>query len=307
MTDITVCGEAVNITSFDNCKYDIVNQLFDYPLFDVTTSTNTDITPKHTIERNIHFLIGHCGFFLFNFINCWVIVLIHGFVLGRFKKNKLMKYAFAACFCQLTSCTFSIYRYNINDEYGDNTSLAHWSNVTGIVAFMPFNYVSCRIFINHESTRRLLSVSTITLVGFGIFIFVFGDFVRWKQDDFKWIRIYFAMSTLFQLSAYIKASWAFCRREIRLPGDFPVPDEMVNRVLLICIILTVMALFFAGTKMPVLQYPATGMTFSVMLVAVSLFGEMDFLSGNDGSLGRRPNQRIANEDSLLLLDDQNGT
>jgi len=291
MSDITICDEAYNKLAnlddiySDNCEDVIINNLYDYPLLNIATKSSDEITPNYSVERNLHFIIGHCGFFLFNFINCWAIVLINGFVRGRFWKNRLMKFAFAACFWQVISCMCSITRFSINDEYG---VYAHWANITGIIAYIIFNYVACHILICHNNQIHALRLVIVT-AGIGVFTFVWGDLIHWEVDNFKHFRRFIAFSTILQLLAYARASWYFYYGYIKF--DEGLKDEetkQVNRILWICIFSTCNALGLAGTGFPVLQYPATGITFSVMLVAVTIVGEMGFMhpgtSTNDAEM-----------------------
>jgi len=263
-----------NVDDAASFRSGLNDALYEYPLLRILTKASKEETPDG-IVRNVHFVLGHVGFFLFNFINSWTVILIFGFVLGRMYANRLVKYALLACLWQMTSCMFSITRYSINDEYG---KYAHWSNITGIIAYMFFNVVVCYIFINHKVNKKTYVRNGILIwVTLGLATFVVGDLLYWEKYDFKFIRLYFAASTIFQLVSYTKAFVAFRRKDIYLPSDFPFPEKSVGRLLIICIFSTAIALFFAATGNPILQYPATGMTFSVMLVAVSMFGEMDFM------------------------------
>lgn len=263
-----------NVDDAASFRIGLDDALYEYPIIRFLTKASIEETPPG-IVRNVHFVLGHTGFFLFNFINSWFVILIFGFVLERHFKNRLVKYALLACLWQMTSCIFSITRYSINDEYG---KYAHWSNITGIIAYIFFNVVVCHIFItNHDQKETYVRNGILIWTALGLATFVVGDLLFWEKYDFKFIRLYFATSTVFQLVSYTKAFVAYRRKEIIFPKPFPFTEENVGRLLKVCIFSTANALFFAATGYPVLQYPATGMTFSVMLLAVSMFGEMDFM------------------------------
>ena len=80
--------------------------------------THKDDYPEGNAFRNTAFMIGHCAFWLLNFLNCSYLILFEGFAFGRLQKNYLSKLSLLACFTQTISCLSSIHRYNINDSMG---------------------------------------------------------------------------------------------------------------------------------------------------------------------------------------------
>ena len=182
----------------------------------------------------------------------------------------------------MISCGCSIARYNINDEYSDNTSIAHWSNITGVIAYIFFNYIVCRVLINFNKDMRdkyqkhHKSLQNLN-IGIGVFVFLIG-FYRWEQDKFRYIRLYFTTSTLIQTLVYIKTGLAHYRGEIYLSNRFnnySLDKMSIDRLFLLCIAANIAYMVAAYTGYIILQYPATGMTFSVMVGMVTCFGEMN--------------------------------
>jgi hypothetical protein len=274
-----------------------INSSFDYPIIWVFTKWYPEETPNGSILRNNHFLLAHCGFFFFNFINVCCILLFHGFVLHRLSHNFLMKIALFACSWQMASCLCSIHRYNINDEYGEWAFTSIW---TGLIAYLFFNYVTLHLLLNRnhkgfigykpfgndtdtdtDTDKSKIGIGYTTIgmtVWFGLALACwYVGKAKWDTQDFKFFRDFISLSTGFQLLSYMSLLWALWKGKIALPEGSPISDAVATRVLIAAIGLLALAIGCAFSGCPIFQYPATGMTFSVMVVVVSVVGEMDFM------------------------------
>lgn len=278
---------------------------FEYPILRVPTRWYEDETPPGTMLRNVPFLLGHSGFLMFNLINIFYILVFHGYVLRRLKNNFLMKMALLACIVQVFSCLCSIHRYNINDEFG---LWAHYSNAFGLSAFAILNFIILHIFLNANRNKYFhfnpfdmelfekLKVGYVTVgatiwTALAMAAWTIGR-INWEMEDFKFFRIYISLSTAHQLLSYILVLRAVHKGKVGLPEDFPVSNEILKRVLISAIGLVLLAIGGASTAMPVFQYPATGLTYTVMVIVVSFVGEMDFMIDED------PAERRTNKDDL---------
>lgn len=256
-----------------------------YPIFNLFGKNNQEESPDGTILRNNLYMIAHCGFFLFNFLNVVCIPVFHGFVLRRLAKNFLMKMALLTCAAQLITCLTSIHRYNINDEYGD---VAHLSNLTSLVAYSCFNFVmvnlNCIKFRNQKRAIRDVSIGTGTGVWIALAIacWVIGR-RDWDTKNFYYFRIYVTACTAYQLITYILVLRAFTTGNISLPNDFPISDAVVTRALVASIVLLLGCAASGMSGMPIFQYPAAGASFSIMVVVVSLVSEMNVVVADDGT------------------------
>lgn len=272
---------------------------FDYPIIWVFTKWYEDETPPGTILRNAHFVIAHSGFFFFNFVNIWCILLFHGWVLRRLSHNFLMKVALLACIGQMMSCLCSIHRYNTNDEFG---YWAHVSVLTGLVGYSFFNYVILHVFLNANRKASIYGIGYKTLgiafwIAMAIACWVIGS-ERWEEDNFKHFRSYISGSTAFQLLSYISVLRAVCKGTVSLKQDVEVSMDVVKRVLVAAIGLILFAIACAFSGCPIFQYPATGMTFSVMVVVVAVVGEMDFMDDDHEDVIP---QKVSSDDEAKLL------
>jgi len=266
---------------------------FKYPIIWIFTRWENETTPPGTILRNDIFLVGHCGFFMFNFINVCCILIFHGFVLRRLSQNFLVQMALLACCGQVASCLCSIHRYNTNDEFG---YFAHASTLTGLVAYTFFNFVILNVFLNCNRKIGYIWLGMAIWIALAIGCWVIGR-ARWETHDFKYFRYFITLSTVFQIISYISVLWAFSKKKIKLPESFPISSAVVTRVFKAAIGLEVLALVCANSGWPIFQYPATGMTFSVMVIVASFVGEMDFMGEAPAAVaGGTP----ANEQTSLM-------
>lgn len=276
---------------------------FEYPILRVPTRWYEDESPPGTMTRNVPFLLGHSGFLLFNLINVFYVLVVHGYVLRRLQKNFLMKMALVACTVQVFSCLCSIHRYNINDEFG---LWAHYSNAFGLTAFAILNCIILHVFLNanrhnyfHKLKVGYVTVGATLWIALAMAAWTVGR-IHWETEDFKFFRIYISLSTAHQLFSYILVLRAFSKGTVGLPQDFPVSNQMVQRVLLSAIFLVLLAIGGAASAMPVFQYPATGLTYTVMVMVVSFVGEMDFMIDED-PVQRKTSDIVDEQDALFVV------
>lgn len=274
-------GQLYNLTwtDPDDCFANVVNSVYEYPLVELITKNDFDLTPVNTVKRNIHFFVAHSGFFLFNLINCSVMLLFHGYAFERWSKNPMIKWCFLGCFFQMISCITGLIRFGNNDEMGHHTNVVHWSNLTSVFAYWCMNYVHTLILVNGEKQKRpeLIKYHTIFSIGSGMVIFC-ATVYFFERDNFKYIRPYFFLSSVYQLVAYFKGAKAFRTKQINLPADFCFDNKIVWRIFVANMLLVVLSLLMGYSKLIVLQYPGTGLTFSCMMIVMTFFGEMDFMS-----------------------------
>lgn len=256
-------------------------------------------------ERAILFVVAHSGFFFFNFMNVCITTLF--FVFGNLWNNPLSKLAFLACFFQMCSCICSIHRYNINDEFG---FFAHVSVALGLLAYCPFNIAYTYLVFSHNKdafldhfacgfTLRYLYVVVGMSLAAAAGCFLIG-YAEWEQHDFTWFRSFIFWSTMYQIIAISVGLWNFCNHNIKLGDSSVLSRKSTIKVFAVCIGLNVLALALAGSGIPVLQYPATGLTFSVLSVVMAFAGDMDFMALPDQKPAKVVEDLRQKEDSPLL-------
>jgi len=230
------------------------------------------------LYKNIHFVVGHFGFFLFNAINVVSILIFHGILLKSWSRNLLVRIGFFACLFQSLSCLCSITRYVQMDEYGDWARTSNW---TSLIAYTLFNITIWHVILNRRQTDSLIWIGSIVWFGLALLCW-FVTLALWETDDFDYVRILFGLSTVHQLFAYASFWWEFRKGTIRLPDYFPCSKDFVSGMMIVAMVLVVFALILASSKWILFQYPATGMTFTVMVVVVSMVGEIDFKQQSRG-------------------------
>lgn len=252
---------------------------FAYPIFDVRDEWSHESSPYGSPQRMAVFMVAHCGFFMFNFLNVVCILVFHGYVLQRLHRNHLMQTGLLACAGQMLSCLNSTYRYNKCEEFG---RFGHTSVLTGLFAYTFFNYTIMYVFLNRHANKRIWNIKY-SWIGHAIWLvitiqcWVVGR-VQWETHDFGHFRNYISLSTGFQLLAYVSILREFSyKKTIRFRDGFSVDENVAKRVFQSAIFFIFVAIGCALTKKPVFQYPATGSTFSVMVVVVALVGEMEFM------------------------------
>ena len=259
-----------------------------------------DATVPGTDERNMLFMVAHIGFFAFNFFNILYILVVQGIIKKELQRNKILKITLGACFCQLMSCMCSIHRYNTNDEFSAVGPFAHISIATGLVAYVFGNSACVLISLKFNARRSIknfaglgialnysvLGVSCCMSTAFYCFL---QGYIHWDPDptklqNFQPFRKFIGVSTMFQLLAMARCLYEYHNGRIGFPPNDPARRSVV-RMFQTCIFLDLFALGLAGTGMPVLQYPATGSTFSVLTLCSTFVGRMNFTRDPESTEG----------------------
>eukprot|EP00573_Skeletonema_grethae_P004191 CAMPEP_0201709382 /NCGR_PEP_ID=MMETSP0578-20130828/58072_1 /ASSEMBLY_ACC=CAM_ASM_000663 /TAXON_ID=267565 /ORGANISM="Skeletonema grethea, Strain CCMP 1804" /LENGTH=262 /DNA_ID=CAMNT_0048198351 /DNA_START=55 /DNA_END=843 /DNA_ORIENTATION=+ len=245
-----------------------------------------DALPEDTAEglpvpgRMASFLVGHCGFFMFNFLNVCYLIFFEEYTFQRFRKNFLLQLGFVACFVQIFSCITSIHRYNIDDEYGV------WNKagvIIGLVAFTFFNFTD--IYLMFQPKKN------VTAIRLGICFWVVlaignGDYsmANWEEKNTKPFQMLIALKTLSHIVALIVFRKYVEDGTVSVDESISSKDAML-RLLKVLIFVDCLCLGGAGLKKTILSYPGTGLTFTVMVIATSFIGRMDFMTGKSAAVG----------------------
>ncbi|VEU43118.1 unnamed protein product [Pseudo-nitzschia multistriata] len=273
-----------------------------------------DATTPGTDERNMLFMEAHIGFFAFNFFNVLYILVVQGIIERELQRNKILKITLGACLCQLMSCICSIHRYNTNDEFSADGPFAHISIATGLVAYTFGNSACVLIGLNSNARESIENFAGLgialhySVLGVGccfltaVYCFLQG-YIHWDPDptklqNFQPFRKFIGVSTMFQLLAMARCLYKYeysgvSNERIDFYPNDPARRSRgsVVRMFQTCIFFDLVALGLAGTGIPVVQYPATGSTFSVLTLCSTFVGRMNFTrapestEGGDGTLG----------------------
>jgi hypothetical protein len=237
-----------------------------------------DKSPEETPEgpvpgRMACFLVGHCIFFMFNFLNVCYLILFEEFTFQRFRKNILLQFGFVACFVQMCSCYTSIHRYNIEDEHGI------WNQagvIFGLVAFTFFNFTDLYLIFQPKKN--------VTAIRLGMCFWVvaalangYYSMVNWEELTVLPFQLLVGLSTLSHIVGLTVFHQYLKDGTVSIDESIASKDAML-RMLKVLIILDCLMLFGAFLGKPILSYPGTGATFTVMVIAMTFIGRMDFMT-----------------------------
>jgi len=241
--------------------------------------------PEGNEFRNTAYMIGHCGFWLVNFLNCSFLILFEGFAFGRLQKNYLSKLSLIACFTQTLSCLSSIYRYNINEELG---VWGIFGTGAGLLAFTPFNITYLYLIFYNNKKFVGYGIAVWLIVGAACFAITL---MNWTEKDFTYFRWYTAASTMYHIVAMIIGLMAHKKGDINIDASI-ISHANMNKVFGVCIVLELSSLMLASQGYPILTYPGTGFTYTVMTVLMIFVGRMDFMQkgANTNSSGAASNE-----------------
>jgi len=220
-----------------------------------------------TEERNMNFLTAHVMFFMHNFLNVMYLLLIEGIVFGNLRKNRLLRLALCGCTIQALSCMTSIYRFNINDEYGP------WAIVgvfTGNAAFAFMQSAVSIVFVATSNNRGTLWRLLIAAWFMHNTASSFVSWWFWDQFRFQLFQFTTVVGLAYQLLAMIYLLYLIKRGFVETKSmDFMV------RLLIVLITVNVVWLFIGKFRsMPIFMYANTGMMYTTCVVFVKFVGEL---------------------------------
>ena len=231
--------------------------------------------------RDALYLVSHVCFIMINLFNSSAILLFQHFVFGRLRTNYLAQLALVACLSQILSCVASIYRYNMQDEYGSGAQVGLGFGIfsytfKNIALMYLFLIHKCRGYFHIGSLKiGYITIGTIFFVAVGVAQFVYSC-INWEHVHFGIFRIYIAVSTVYQVAGTANCAWSLHKEKINIDQSI-ISRAAMTRLLVLCIVLTVFALGGGASGMPILVYPATGLTYTTLAIVLFFAGQMDFM------------------------------
>jgi hypothetical protein len=228
--------------------------------------------PEGVPGRNANFVVSHSIFCTFNVLNLIYLILFEALTFRRLGKNHLLKLAFLACFFQMNSCFTSIHRYNIDDEYG---LYAKIGVVTGLAAYVPFNTTYLHLIFqrNTKAIRAGIYFWIVVVIAIG-----YISLTNWETVRFSYFRTFIGISTVFHVVALIIGHRSFKHGSIAIDESIVSKETMLRMFKVLIGLDTISLVASALLGKPILTYPGTGCTYTVMVIAMSFVGRMDFMT-----------------------------
>jgi len=218
-------------------------------------------------ERNINFLLGHYGFWLFNVVHVLYLIFVEGYALRTLKKNRLHQNLVAACFVQILSCTCSLIRYNTNDEFSVWGKLG---TLTGCIAlYFLCAAVTPIFFLNsNESVKWEKIISWITAILFTTVMF--GTYIKWEDNiptrAFVYFQPFVVLTTVYHTGAYGYA-WYNLKKDTITIDPSIIGKEEFQRLLIVLVCANVLILTIKIVlAFPWALYAITGATYTNVIV-----------------------------------------
>lgn len=218
---------------------------------------------------------------MFNVINVSYLIFFEGYVFGGLKTNLLTRLALISCVFQLYSCVTSIRRYNIGDEYDVDGKVGV---ATGLIAFSFSNIAYLYVALNKKATTKVVCAFSffLLLLSCAIMYFMLQQWVDVPRPPF--FKMYVGGSAIFHAICNLCCLSAHKKSEIKIVSSIITYDQM-NRLLGTCVFLELLAASAVISKLPILIYPGTGSTFSIMVIVMTFVGKMDFMTGSETVTG----------------------
>jgi len=109
------------------------------------------------------------------------------------------------------------------------------------------------------------------------FVNGYVSMVNWDETTTRPFRMLIGLSTLQHIVAFIVFRQYLKNGTISIDESIASKDVML-RLLMVLIIVDCLCLGGAALGKPILAYPGTGLTFTVMVIAMTFIGRMDFMT-----------------------------
>jgi len=233
----------------------------------VNIFAHKDELEYYSQERNINFLLGHYGFWLFNVVNTLYLIFVEGYALQTLKKNRLHQNLVAACFVQILSCMCSLTRYNANIEF------SFWGKLGTLTGCIALQFLCAAVtpvfFLNsNESVKWEKIISWITAIMLTTVIFL--TYIKWEDNiparAFSYFQPFVILTTVYHIGAFGYA-WYNLKKDTITIDPSIIGKEEFQRLLIVLVCANVLILTIKlGTGIPWALYTLTGATYTNVIV-----------------------------------------
>ena len=143
-----------------------------------------------------------------------------------------------------------------------------------LVAVVLFNFTD--LYLIFQRNTKAIRFGMCFWVVVGIACLFVGE-ANWETMHFDYFRDFIAVSTIVHIVALMIGHRSLKDGSISIDASIASKEAML-RMFKVLIFLDVMSLTGGLLGKPILTYPLTGLSFSVMVIAMTYVGRMDFMT-----------------------------
>lgn len=228
--------------------------------------------PDNSEERRFNQIACHIFLLTLALVNVIYYIIVPGLGTGSLKKNFLQQLAFLGALMQIGSCTNSITRYNIGDEY--NFVVGNLGAVFGFLSGVFNNIALSTIwFHNSPNRKRNWAICSFVIAMLSVFA-LYMELKTYDETHFFWFRVINMQNT-----PYTGITVYFTYRALK-SGKVTINPNIISHdaVTNLFFVLTCFQLFWFLTNVSGVTlyiYIGGGLTFGVINVATYFMGQFD--------------------------------
>jgi len=238
--------------------------------------------PDNSEERRMNQIACHIFLLTLALVNVVYYIFVVGLGTGSLKKNGLQQLAFLGALMQIGSCSCSITRYNIGDEY--NTVIGNWGAVFGLLSGIFNNCALSTIWFHGSPSRQYQWGLCCAVIAAASIIAMIMELLTYQSTHFFWFRIINMQNTPYTGITVYFTYRALKSKKINIDSSI-IKHEDVTRLFLV---LSFFELFWFLTNVSgvtLFIYIGGGLTFGVVNVATFYMGLFDDYYGGSPDIG----------------------
>ena len=241
--------------------------------------------PDNSHERAMNQLVCHMVLITNAGVNFVYLFLIAGIANRSLQKNWLQKLALFGALMQLGSCTCSLTRYNIGDEF--NFALSNLGAFCGLASGV-FNNTALSVVWVHDASNRKLKFQLISLfILLASVVAMIMELKTFDETHFLYFRMVNMLNNPYTLVTCFVMWRALKNKKAKIDSDIIKHDDLTRLFLVLWIaefVITVSSL----VNVTLFIYAGGGLTFGAVNIATYYMGQMtDFYDKPIGGEGTR--------------------
>mmetsp|Transcript_21937 Transcript_21937/g.52207 ORF Transcript_21937/g.52207 Transcript_21937/m.52207 type:complete len:257 (-) Transcript_21937:170-940(-) len=227
--------------------------------------------PDNSLERAMNQLACHIFLLSLSGVNVFYYVFV-AYPNGTLKKNFLQQLALLGALMQIGSCSCSITRYNIRDEY--NYAIGNAGAVFGLASGVFNNIALSTIWVHSDANRAFKWKIIAAIIALISIVALYLEFTTYDETHFFWFRAVNMQNTPYTLITCLFTARALKSKKLRIDPSIIAHDDAVAVFSTLWKFLSVA--FLANlTGVTLAIYVGGGLCFGCVNVATHYMGLMD--------------------------------
>jgi hypothetical protein len=228
--------------------------------------------PDDSLERALNQIACHIFLLTLSSVNVFYYVFIAWLGNGSIKKNYLQQLALVGAAMQIGSCTASIIRYNIRDEY--NYAIGNTGAVFGLLSGVFNNIALSTIWVHSDPNRKFKWQLISVIIALITAVALYMEFTTYDETHFLYFRLVNMQNTPYTMITCLFTARALKSGKLKIDPKI-IAHEDVLSVFSVMWKFLLVAFLSNLSGITLFIYVGGGLTFGCVNVATYYMGQMD--------------------------------